>query len=598
MQTYDQQPLSKALSGLPLEYRIIQIYSRDAGRREATFSFNVGQGTQDIGFRNELDTLFTCLPARTITLRVRDENDQPTTAEFVIRDTQGRVYPSQAKRLAPDFPFQPQVYRADGETLKLPEGDYTVEFSRGPESVRQTRSLTVALASQEAEFKVERWIDPSQFGWWSGDHHIHAAGCAHYVKPTEGVLASDMIRHCMGEDVKIGANLTWGPCFDYQKQFFCGTVDKVSQYPYLLRYDIEVSGFGSHQSGHLVLLRLKEEIYPGGDSKDHWPTLCLNTLRWAKKQGSVCGPAHSGWGLEVPTAELPNYTVPPFDGIGANEYIVDVTHELPGPDGKLLPAVDFMSMVDTPSVWELNMWYHTLNVGYRTRIGGETDFPCIYGERVGLGRSYVKLDGKLDYDAWCEGVRQGRNYVGDGKSHLMEFKVNDVAMGENGSELKLSGAAAVKVTARVAARLNEQPNPTLQKREYTDQPYWDIERARIGDTREVPVEVIVNGYPVAKKSIVADGKLQDVSFEVKIDRSSWVAMRILPSSHTNPVFVLVDGKPIRASKRSAEWCLKGVDQCWSQKQKFIKPAEMEDARAAYDHARAAYQKILSESKED
>jgi hypothetical protein len=164
--------------------------------------------------------------------------------------------------------------------------------------------------------------------------------------------------------------------------------------------------------------------------------------------------------------------------------------------------------------------------------------------------------------------------------------------------LKLPQRAAVKVTAKVAARLNEQPNPALQKRDYAQQPYWDIERARIGDTREVPVEVIVNGYPVAKKNIVADGKLQDVSFEVSIDRSSWVALRILPSSHTNPIFVIVDGKPIRASRRSADWCLKGVEQCWSQKQKFIKPAEMEDARMAYDHARAEYQRILRESDQD
>jgi len=121
LQTYDQQPLGKSLSGLPLEYRILQLYSRDAGRREAKFSFNVGQGTQDLGFRNEVDTLFTCLPAHPITFRVRDENNQPTTAAFVIRDAQRRVYPSQAKRLAPDFPFHPQVYRGDGETLKLPE---------------------------------------------------------------------------------------------------------------------------------------------------------------------------------------------------------------------------------------------------------------------------------------------------------------------------------------------------------------------------------------------------------------------------------------------------------------------------------------------
>jgi hypothetical protein len=398
--------------------------------------------------------------------------------------------------------------------------------------------------------------------------------------------------------LKVGCNLTWGPCFDYQKQFFTGKDDKVSKHPYLLHYDIEVSGFGSHQSGHLCLLRLKEEIYPGGDSDKHWPTLCLNTLRWAKKQGAVVGPAHSGWGLQVNTSDLPNYVVPPFDGIGANEYIVDVTHEVPGPDGKLVPAVDFLSMVDTPYVWELNMWYQTLNVGFRTRVSGETDFPCIYGERVGLGRSYVKLDGQLNYEDWCEGIRKGRNYVSDGKSHLLEFAVNDAMLGEHGSELKLAQPGRVQVRVKAAARLNEKPNPEIKNRKYSDKPYWDIERARITGTREVPVEVIVNGYAVATQNIVADGTTRDLKFEVPIDRSSWIAVRVLPSSHTNPIFVLVDDKPIRASKRSAEWCLKGVDQCWSQKQRHIKADEMAQAKQDYEHARESYRKRLAESEVD
>lgn len=598
LQTFNKQPLRAQLSGLNLEYRIVQLYSRDAGRREAKVSFDVGQGTQDIGYRNDADVLFDCAAAREVTFCVRDENGAPVTAMFVIRDKQGRVYPSQAKRLAPDFAFHPQVYRADGETEKLPAGEYTVEYGRGPEYLAKTVTLKVDGRKSEWAFELERWIDPAKTGWWSGDHHIHAAGCAHYTKPTEGVHAPDMMRHCLGEDLKVGCNLTWGPCFDYQKQFFSGKDDQVSQHPYLLHYDVEVSGFGSHQSGHLCLLRLKEEIYPGGDSDKHWPTLGLNTLRWARKQGAVVGPAHSGWGLQVDTSDLPNYVVPPFDGIGANEYIVDVTHEVPGPDGKPARAVDFISTVDTPYVWELNIWYHTLNVGFRTRISGETDFPCIYGERVGLGRSYVKLDGRLNYEDWCEGIRQGRNYVGDGRSHLLEFKANDVAMGENGSELKLAQSGSVQVRVTAAALLNEKPNPEIKNRRYADKPYWDVERARVPGTREVPVEVIVNGYPVAKQSIVADGTARDLTFDVKIDRSSWVAVRILPSSHTNPIFVLVGDKPVRASKRSAEWCLKGVDQCWSQKQRFIKADEMADAKRAYEHARQSYRKLLAECEAD
>ena len=203
----------------------------------------------------------------------------------------------------------------------------------------------------------------------AGDYHIHAAGCAHYTNPTEGILPKDMERHIEGEDLKIGCNLTWGPCFDYQKQFFTGKLDINSHYPYLLRYDIEVSGFGSHQSGHLCLLRLKDQIPPGGNSDKHWPTLCLNTLRWAKKQGAVCGPAHSANGLASSALRvadvdgpngLPTYAIPRFDGIGAMETIADVTYELPGPDGTLVPAVDFFSTMDTDRIAELNIWYHCL----------------------------------------------------------------------------------------------------------------------------------------------------------------------------------------------------------------------------------------------
>ncbi len=598
LQSFDAPPLLPKLSGLRLEYRIVSLYSRDAGKREAVFDFDVGQGTQDLGFRGETSVLFTAQPARTIALRVRDEHGEPTTASFEIRDRQRRVYPSPAKRLAPDFGFHPQIYRSDGDTLRLPDGDYTIGFSRGPESVAKQVPVKIGAETRELAFQVERWIDPAQFGWWSGDHHIHAAGCAHYTNPSEGVHASDMMRHCLGEDLKVGANLTWGPCFDYQKQFFTGKDDQASRAPYLLHYDVEVSGFGSHQSGHLCLLRLRDQIFPGGDSDHHWPTLGLNTLRWAKKQGALVGPAHSGWGLNLREAKIPSAEMPPFNGIGANEYIVDVTHEVPGPDGRSVPAVDFLSTVDTPWPWELNIWYHTLNAGFRTRISGETDFPCIYGERVGLGRSYVKLPSPWTYEDWCEGIRAGRNYVSDGASHILDFKVNDARMGEGGSEIKLDAPATVRVSARVAARLGEKPDDRIRHAPVPEKPYWHIERARIGDTREVPVEVIVNGRVVATKNIVADGKFNDVTFDVPLDRSSWIALRILPSSHTNPIFALVAGKPIRPSKKSAEWCRKAVDQCWSQKERTYAAPEKAEARAAYDHARETYDRLIAESAAD
>jgi hypothetical protein len=615
VEVYADRPLVPRLSGVVLEYRILLVKSGLVGPVASVFSFDVGQGSQDIGFRSDLPLAFIARARHPVSLELRDAvTGEPVTAALEIRDGRGASHPAQPKRVEPDFRFHPQIYRRDGESLLLPEGRYTVEVRRGPESIPEVRELSVEAGSDNRwRFEVRRWIDPSKHGWWSGDHHIHAAGCKHYETPSEGVHAEAMYRHCRGEDLKVGANLTWGPCFDYQKQFFTGRVDEVSEYPYLLRYDVEVSGFGSHRSGHLCLLRLKDQIYPGGDSSHHWPTLCLNTLKWAQKQGAVCGPAHSGWGLAVESEDLPNYVVPPFDGIGANEFIVDVTHTVEGPDGTPVPAVDFLSMVDTPYVWELNIWYHTLNCGFRPRISGETDFPCIYGERVGLGRSYVKLDGLLDYDKWCEGISTGRAYVSDGLSHLMDFTVEGVEMGRGSSEVSLERPGPVTVRARVAARLPEQQEvlaetpharlqrekPDIAKLPYVRKPYWHLERARQEGTRDVRVELVVNGQPVRESTITADGSLRDLQFEnVPIERSSWLALRILPSSHTNPVFVVVGGKPVRASRRSAEWCLKSVDQCWSQKERAIAPAESEEAVAAYQHARVTYRRILEECEVD
>jgi len=72
-------------------------------------------------------------------------------------------------------------------------------------------------------------------------------------------------------------------------------------------------------------------------------------------------------------------------------------------------------------------------------------------------------------------------------------------------------------------------------------------------------------------------------------------LRILPSSHTNPIFVLVNDKPIRASRKSAEWCLKAVDQCWSQKSPHIRLEERGEAERVYGAAREAYRQRLSET---
>jgi hypothetical protein len=632
VELYTKQPMTEMLSGLAVEYAIALVHSSEAGKREVTFGFDVGQGTQDLGFRGEVPVLFNIRPAIAVTLHVEDFDGKPTTGRFTFKDKAGRVYPPQAKRLAPDFFFQQQVYRHDGGTVLLPPGELNMEYGRGPEYRLKQRQVTIpAKGPAQISVKLERWTNPMDYGFYSGDHHIHAAGCAHYTNPTEGVFPQDMFLHVKGEALNVGCNLTWGPCYEFQRQFFEPRPHKVSEPFTVLRYDVEVSGFGSQLLGHVCLLNLRDQTYPGseGTKTKGWPTWTTPLMRWAKAQGAYCGYAHSASGLGINPKDagrrllaeldadkdgklsaeeaakgllpedfktidanqdgflsraelmqslgrvsnrLPNLAIPQMDGIGAQEICVTSAQGL----------CDFISAMDTQRVPEWNCWYHIMNCGFPLKASGETDFPCISGSRVGQGRVYVHL-GKVDhvdFEAWCAGIGKGRSYVSDGYAHALEFTVNGKSPGGK-VDLAEPGMVAVKARVAFAAEI----------------PLGTSVGAAPPGGKTRRVELIVNGQPVAAKEVLADDKEHDLTFDVPVARSSWIALRHFPQMHTNPVNVIVDGKPIRASRKSALWCIGTIEQLWRVRNGVIAKQERDEARQTFQRAIEMYRKIAAECPE-
>jgi hypothetical protein len=59
LEVINARPFDKQLSGKRVEYRVMKVTPAQAGKREATLAFDVGQGTQDLGFRAEVPVLFT-----------------------------------------------------------------------------------------------------------------------------------------------------------------------------------------------------------------------------------------------------------------------------------------------------------------------------------------------------------------------------------------------------------------------------------------------------------------------------------------------------------------------------------------------------------
>lgn len=652
VEMFQRPPMTRQLSGLEVEYALVLVYSSESGRREATLQFDVGAGTQDIGFRGEVPILFDVKPAVPVKLAIYDVDGQPTVARLIIRDQFNRIYPSQAKRLAPDFFFQPQIYRNHGDVVLLPPGDFHVEFSRGPEYYVQQKEITVVGKDDPpVKLRMNRWVDPMKHGFYCGDHHIHGAGCSHYDSPTQGVTPQDMFLQVKGEGLNVGCVLTWGPCFDFQRNYFSPKADAVSEPMTLLKYDLEISGFGSAPLGHVCLLNLKNQTYPGSDgSKDRgWPTWTVPVLKWCKEQGGVTGYPHSALqvnpgyegkrllethdsdnsegldeqeiknvlmpepfaridtdgnkeltfaelsrSVERVANELPNTAIPFMNGGGALEICVSTAEGV----------CDFISAMDTARIPEWNTWYHLMNCGFPLKLSGETDFPCMSSRRVGQGRVYVQLGtlDKIDFGEWCHGIAAGKSYVSDGFAHALDFSVDGQRPGIGDVEKPAAGQVAVKATVAFAPATPVgvaygNVMPAAGRRIVGDTVNLHAPRSMDyvnGGQRKV--EIVVNGDAVASFDVPADGQPHDLEVPVTISESSWVTLRHFPQLHTNPVNVIVDGRPIRASADSARWCLEVIKELWKFRSQRISEKERPAARAAYDRAETRFRQIARESK--
>ena len=104
--------------------------------------------------------------------------------------------------------------------------------------------------------------------------------------PPKGCGPRTCGRRSSAKGSNVASVLTWGPSYYFQKQFFSGDDHPLSKPGQrLMHYDLEVSGFPSSHAGHLVLLGLKDQDYPGTKRLEDWPTWTLPILQLGEGAG-------------------------------------------------------------------------------------------------------------------------------------------------------------------------------------------------------------------------------------------------------------------------------------------------------------------------
>lgn len=399
--------------------------------------------------------------------------------------------------------------------------------------------------------------NPEPAGWYAGDMHVHrSCGGAPvsvssiYNKMSTNNLATVSLLADMGNG-EVQNPATDLPLVNGQNASV-STAGRIVHWDTEWHWDATYTEY-PHQAlgGHLVLLGLT-------GAQQIWAEYTYPILNWARQQGAIAGFAHMQY-LDGSIPQTLNCCLP-------MEYPVEVA----------LGAADFISEDVTGSDTAMQAYYRLLNTGFRPGLAGGTDYPC--GVSVlGSVLTYSQVaGGQMTYRNWIDAIKKGRTVVSrNGHKEFLDLKVNGTST--PGDEIQLTGSATVPVT--VTWRASSKLNGTI--------------------------ELVQNGAVVASKktSVAANGKV-NLTANVTFGKSGWLAARRMGSNghtvHTGAVFLIVAGKPIRASAADAQYFVQWIDNLLEKTSpggewNAYFPTSLAAAQTRYKAAKAIYQQIAAES---
>ncbi len=289
--------------------------------------------------------------------------------------------------------------------LAVPPGEWEITIRRGVEHIPVTETFTVTSGEVvERTYRPERWVDMRDYGWYSGDDHVHCQilSDADAERLMAWVQAEDI--H-LANVVKMGdISRTW-----FEQRGF-GKLYRVIDKDFILSPGQECPR--THQElGHTMAMNTTSMVR---DTDQYY--LYDWVFDNVHAQGGLAGYCH----------------------VVGKLFHVHRDMSINIPKGK----VDFVELMQFGQL-NTDWYYDFLNTGFKMTASAGSDVP--WGGTIGEVRVYAYVGKKRFHaDAWFEALERGRTFVTNGPMLTLEV---DKAL--PGDEIRLDEDKTLRIRARV-----------------------------------------------------------------------------------------------------------------------------------------------------